>query len=461
MQAGTACPLAVAVLVAAAVATDHVIDSSTPSWTALLTGLKARGPGDNVYFKAGTYSTVSGSGPLNPVIQGSADARITIATYPGEPSRAVLRRPDAGQNILDLPSARYLTVENLEFTGGSRGLRLGPGNVSHVTLRNLLVHDTADNAFSCNDDKSDCSGIVVEGVEVYNTGKNTGECFYFGCSSGNCQTHDSVFRNNFCHDTMLATSGSRGSGFQIKTGSYRNLVQNNVCYRTGGPCVLVYDDWDRGQNVIEGNLVVTTRDNGAVIRNNIVINTTAAGIAVIPNSVQPGKSPRNVQILHNTVMNSSDYCLRGSSWTAAIGTFTVANNAFFCANTSKMDNQAGATWDSNAYPLATSRLVAPGGSTKYASGNDFNCETRSGSTVTIGAYQYTKSTEGNAGGWQIAEGFKTCLSPTSEDMPWLSSAGGTPAGRSELSHSAGARSSSGFHFAAASAAALVLLPRPC
>lgn len=29
-------------------------------------------------------------------------------------------------------------------------------------------------------------------------------------------------------------------------------MRNNVCYGTNGVCVLAYDDYDRGQNVIDG-----------------------------------------------------------------------------------------------------------------------------------------------------------------------------------------------------------------
>ena len=42
------------------------------------------------------------------------------------------------------------------------------------------------------------------------------------------------------------------TSFQVKPGSYNVVVRNNVCYNTNGVCVLLYDDFNNGQNVIEG-----------------------------------------------------------------------------------------------------------------------------------------------------------------------------------------------------------------
>ena len=64
----------------------------------------------------------------------------------------------------------------------------------------------------------------------------------------------------------------------------------------------------------EGNIVVNGADNGiqvtagAIIRNNIVINSGASGIAGAVNQLKSGTSPRNIQLLGNTVIGSQyDY----------------------------------------------------------------------------------------------------------------------------------------------------------
>jgi hypothetical protein len=65
-----------------------------------------------------------------------------------------------------------------------------------------------------------------------------------------------------------------------------------------------------------------------------------------------GKSPRNVQIYHNTIIGSKqDACLRGV-WSAG-NNFVIANNAILCEESPKgpvfsVNNQAGVTWVNNA-----------------------------------------------------------------------------------------------------------------
>ena len=140
-----------------------------------------------------------------------------------------------------------------------------------------------------------------------------------------------------------------------------------------GPGVFFYDSYDLGDNVAYGNIVVNGGDNGiqvtagAVIENNIVINSANSGIAGATNELMSGTSPRNIKLLGNTVIGSVngtifrfshifilciDVCLRGNSWGAS--SITVANNAFFCANAPggafKINgDQSTATWANNGY----------------------------------------------------------------------------------------------------------------
>ncbi|CAF3121951.1 unnamed protein product [Rotaria socialis] len=76
-----------------------------------------------------------------------------------------------------------------------------------------------------------------------NVAATTGECVYFGCVNDLCRIRDSIIEHNYCHDTFGSSGGSR-AGFQVKSGSY-NVV---------GPCIIVYDDYDCGRNLIDGNL---------------------------------------------------------------------------------------------------------------------------------------------------------------------------------------------------------------
>ena len=113
------------------------------------------------------------------------------------------------------------------------------------------------------------------------------DCFYFGHQDNGNTAYNNVFEYIYCHDTgnavydsmggmqtrivildfkthfgcmchshrcLTLRSAGYGHGVQIKTGSYNNVVRNSVFQNIAGPCVLVYDDWDLGVNVIDGTL---------------------------------------------------------------------------------------------------------------------------------------------------------------------------------------------------------------
>lgn len=196
---------------------------------------------------------------------------------------------------------------------------------------------------------------------VYGT-SGTGECFYAGCTQQQCQIHDSLFENNYCHDTCSGpggayNGGSYGSGFQIKLGSYRNILRKNVCFNTNSPCILLYGDTNLGVNIAEGNVIINTVSDsgiqvaaGAIFRNNIVIGSYRSGITVTnnPNDLMSGQGNRNLLIEHNTFVNNGKY---GIEFQSTPTTTTVLNNAAL-GNTNgdfSSQDQTGVTWHNNAY----------------------------------------------------------------------------------------------------------------
>jgi len=200
----------------------------------------------------------------------------------------------------------------------------------------------------------------------------------------------------------------------------------------------------RGINVIQGNVVFPNKDNGiqvtagARIVNNIIIGAGFYGISLSDND--PSSLPfHELYVLYNTVWNSTD----GDLWlyTSYTGAdFAFVNNAFLsstAAFTSSSPQGGNASWGSNAYvtgPLpsgvgswggfqVTTAAVAdvsnfnfyPSGpnSPLVGAGNvsypspiitfDFNDDARSATAPTVGAYEYSQSTNP---GWTLAHGFK-------------------------------------------------------
>ena len=437
-------------------------------WVSTLQSLVA---GDVAYLAPGTYTVTSRLG-LN--LAGTETQPITISTTPGSVTRANIYRPNVNQNLMDIDTGSNYVIRDLELSGGSLGLRMGSGaEVENVLIHNVSIHDTETTGLSCN--QHACTNVTVQYTEIYNTGSETSECMYFGHQGGDFWTTECNFFFNYCHDTRDATSGSMGSGIQIKTGGNGNILYGNVCYNTGGPCILVYDDWDRGQNIIDSNLVLDNRDNGiqasagAQIINNIIIGSSSNGISVFANDIQPGYSPRNVQIIGNTVIDSSSYCLQGNSWEAS--SFTVANNAFFCTSAFSVPDQTGAIWESNAfssgtvptgvdtttgaiqvgdasselvdpegnppnlYPLSDSMLINAGSVTyqQYTSRTeyDFDCIQRDDSAPTIGAYQYSSDGQ-SADAYPLEKGFKWCVGEGPDGGGGGGGGGVSPGGKAAL-----------------------------
>ncbi|CAF3305744.1 unnamed protein product [Rotaria socialis] len=239
-----------------------------------------------------------------------------------------------------------------------------------------------------------------------NVAATTGECVYFGCVNDLCRIRDSIIEHNYCHDTFGSSGGSR-AGFQVKSGSY-NVV---------GPCIIVYDDYDCGRNLIDGNLNDQYWNN-------------LAGIGVIQNSINPTiKYTRNITISGNTVyMSRSDACLRLNG--VANKNITISNNVLYCGHqlsTKATNDLTGASMYNNAvngtisatgiqpdgilamfrnvfvntsannlYPTVGSPFINKGTNRLYQVLYDYNDIGRSMSTPTTGAYKY--STTNNSGG---------------------------------------------------------------
>lgn len=83
----------------------------------------------------------------------------------------------------------------------------------------------------------------------------------------------------------------------VEEGDQRELTARDVCLQ-------------RGSNVVQGNVIIGTNDNGiqvssgAIIRNNIVVNSAYYGIFVSSNQLQTSGGYHDVKVEHNTVYGS-------------------------------------------------------------------------------------------------------------------------------------------------------------
>ncbi len=425
----------------------------------LATAIQALVPGDELLLGGGSYVL---SGYFEIAVSGTAGQPIVIRAKDGE---VPVIEQQAEQNIVNVLGS-YLEFRGLEFTGGSRGIRVQTG--SFITVEDCHIHHTGANAISVNDSGVDYAGIILRRNHIHDTG-GVGEGMYLGCNNNDCQFHDSLIEGNWIHDTNGPTV-DQGDGIEIKEGSYGNIVRDNVIHDTGYPCIITYSTLGNGPpNIIERNAMWGCGDHGiqsaadVVIRNNIILSAAADGIRNQPH--QSGE-PANIEIVHNTVLKVSGDALRSDG---IVGSVLIANNALYAQNGNALrvtGDLAGVTVSGNVgvgslqgvsagftatgtladfvaasfsgappndvFPSPSSVLLGAADVAHLAS-DDFNGTARDGQ-LDVGAYNFDAA--GNPG-WTLEAGFKPL--PTPGGSGGAGSGGGSGSGGS----GAGAGSASG------------------
>ena len=188
-------------------------------------------PGDTLLMHGGTY-TLSSYFELD--LAGTPSAPIVIRAAAGE--QPLIHYVDDGQNIVNIVDSAFLTLDGIEFSGGSRGIRLTSS--SDITIRNCHVHDTAASAINANDGGNVYARLTFVHNEIDHAG-DTAEGFYLGCNDDACRVHDSLVANNYIHD-LDGPTVTQGDGIEIKAGSYANVVRDNVIHDTGYPGITLY-----------------------------------------------------------------------------------------------------------------------------------------------------------------------------------------------------------------------------
>jgi len=394
----------------------------------LRAAIAALEPGDELRLAGGTYSMNSRFN-IGPV--GEPDRPITIRSKQGE--LAIIEMTTGAQNIVEIQGSRYLIVKGLTFRGGSHGIRLIDSDF--ITIEDCEIYETGDVALSANSGGT-YEGLVIRRNHIHHT-NGTGEGMYLGCNNDGCRVINSIIEWNYIHHTNRA-SVDQGDGIELKEGSAGNIIRHNVIHDTNYPGIITYSTVGNGPpNVIEGNLIWNSNDNGiqsaadAVIRNNIVL-----GAPIALQAHQAG-SPSNQEIVNNTVIvqgngiqvrnvsgpvliaNNAVYSQSGTAIqliSGDIGQVTVAGNVGrggLSGTQSGYSDGNGIVADfvdahfSGAPPIdlfpRSSSALAGNGDSRYVAEFDFN-GTRREDSPDAGAYRFDP--DGNPG-WVLAAGFKS------------------------------------------------------
>ncbi len=438
----------------AANSTEYYL-SPSDDWFSVISGSNLQ-PGDEVILSGGTYSD---GRRLSISHQGTAASPIVIRSEQG--SMAVITRPNANQNVINIEGAEYLVFQGVEVTGGSIGIRIGGKNIAGVsrqskfiTIKDSLIHHVGGAAVTANFYGDTNVGHQFLNNEIHHT-SGSGEGFYLGSNNDGAGNTTSVFRDgliegNYIHD-LNGSNLSQGDGIEIKDGSYNNIVRNNVIHDTKYPGILVYGTDGNAPNIIEGNVIWSSGDNGiqasadAVITNNIIFDSNGAGVS---SQSHQSSVPGNLTIAHNTVIsNGGRVALRVNYPVGGglSGPIVIANNALYAMDSGlalRLQNIPGftvsgnvgvggaqptqniAAWNPSGNPdldfndwtnkdvsIAENSLLIGNADANYLVSQDFNQTDRQNS-LDVGAYLFNAN--GNPG-WQIQAGFKSVFLDTDQD----------------------------------------------
>jgi parallel beta-helix repeat protein len=428
--------------------TDFFLNPSD-DWFSILSGNHLQ-PGDQVVLSEGIYSD---SRRLFISHQGTTQAPIIIRSEDG--STAIITRPNASQNTINVEGAQHLIFRGLEITGGSIGVRIGSKTIDgtkrqaeYITFEECDIHHTEDAAITANFSGDINTGHKFLRNEIHHTG-GTAEGFYLGSNNDGAGNTTSVFKDgliegNYIHH-LNGPTVSQGDGIEIKDGSYNNIIRDNIIHDTNYPGILVYGTDGNAPNIIEGNVIWTSGDNGiqaaseAVIRNNIIFDSAGSGIQ---SQNHQSAVPGNLTIVHNTIFaNAGRTTIRVSqpAGNTLSGPIVIANNALYAMDSGlalQIPNLPGLTVTSNlgvgnsqpaqnnnawnpsgnpdldfsdwtnkdVFPANNSLLIGNADSSQTTT-HDFNGTVRTNSSD-VGAYVYDPN--GNPG-WQIEPGFKVTL----------------------------------------------------
>ncbi len=438
----------------AANSTEYYLNPSD-DWFSIISGNNLQ-PGDVVILSAGTYSD---GRRLSISHQGTAGAPIIIRSAKG--AMAVITRPNANQNVINIEGAAYLVLQGIEVTGGSIGIRIGGKNTvggrrqsKFITIRDSLIHHIDGAAVTANFYGDINVGHQFLYNEIHHT-RGTGEGFYLGSNNDGAGNTTSIFKDgliegNYIHD-LNGPAVSQGDGIEIKDGSYNNIVRNNVIHNTNYPGILVYGTDGNAPNIIEGNVIWSSGDNGiqasasAVITNNIVLDSNASGIS---SHTHQSSIPGNLTITHNTIISTGGRVAVRVNYPAGgilSGPIIIANNALYALDSGialRLQNLPGFTvsgnvgvggaqpyqninaWNPSGNPdldfndwtnkdvfITKNSLLRGSADANYLANQDFN-QTKRLDSLDVGAYLFNSN--GNTG-WQIQAGFKTVFLDTDQD----------------------------------------------
>jgi len=227
-------------------------------------------PGQTGCLRAGKY--IDGDKVLLFKNSGTAKARITLRSYPGE-------RATIGAQVKVPDGVNYITVRNLTLDG-----TYGPRS---NTKTNAGRYATEPSTFVHGDNTRWIANNITKRNQQVKDLRRTGVCFLIGGAGYGIQAENTLIKRNRIHGCgpMANQKGGPDNHGIYVSSSRRLLILNNKIYRNGERGIQLYPE-ARGTlvagNTIRGNgmgIIFSGRDgkvsSGNVVRNNVIVNSRA------------------------------------------------------------------------------------------------------------------------------------------------------------------------------------------
>lgn len=330
----------------------------TDDWFDVLNGAGLR-PGDTVILKEGVYTD---SRKLTLRHRGTEASPIVIRAEQGK--QVTFKRPDAKQNTLNLEGAEFLELREIEITGGSAAIRISNPEgkwVQNITLNELHIYEIGGVAVTCNHPGNHYEKMHFHGNHIHHTSGH-GEAFYLGGNNDSEGKTVTVFRNSIVETNYIhhldGPDISQGDGIEVKDGSYGNMIRNNVIHDTKYPGVTLYGTDGNERNVVEGNVIWNTGDNGiqvaadARVLRNIIMDAGGDGIRSKQQSARVG----NLDILENTILKENGVGIRVDVEANVSGPIAIRGNIITAPEAFRIAKNAQVSIEENEVKPASSNV---------------------------------------------------------------------------------------------------------
>lgn len=365
--------VATAMLWAVSASADIVRIATPETYLMLLQDLS---PGDKLALSAGIYERGL---PVHH-INGAPNNRVII-TGPSGGAPAIFRA-HSGRNIISIANSSYVTIRNLEISGGNLpvdGVKC-EGHAQwahHITLENLYLHGHGNNQQTVGiSTKCPAWGWVIRGNRV--VGAGTG--IYLGNSDGSAPFVAGLIEHNVILDTL-------GYNLQIKQQTHRpelpglpnksstTIIRHNVFSKEHGassgplarPNVLVGHFPLQGPGaddiyLIYGNFfyqnpteALFQGEGNIALYNNLLVNHFGDAVRIRPHN----DTPRDISVFYNSVVASGTGIALSRRDNDPAYNQLVAGNAVFAKFPLFIPSKMAAVNVEDSYNAASEYLTAP------------------------------------------------------------------------------------------------------